>query len=436
MPSVSRMNNGSYRAQSLRSYIATDEFYDSFFSYTVNSSGGSLGPVLGASPNNCLKGRVLRETGRKLFPGANLGITQYLVGVYDSVSLLNGFIDPNDCVFAVFNTDKPNYLPDNGDKGPSVYTCGKIEAEGDMAVGGNLTVSGDETVENLTVNNMLTVGGVVVPIIANGLQPRNGVQNVIVDNGNVMATSTITADVSLFVGQGPPVWPSTEDQFVYANDGNLWVTSTLTTKYLNVENFDLTDLSGNVQLNHIECDRLSVHSKLSARRGSFDNLSVHSKVKGRRGSFRRMSVGSSDSEHSLCLNVHGKMRGRRASFDNLSVHSKVKARRGSFGNLSVHSDASFHGNVSVHGNMSVHEILTAFGYNFRMGSDRTGSVQLSSGSATVSSGVTCAPSSSVLITIQTPSNEGFYNVVVGSNAFTITSSNGADASLVNWIVLN
>jgi hypothetical protein len=143
---------------------------------------------------------------------------------------------------------------------------------------------------------------------------------------------------------------------------------------------------------------------------TFDDLTVNN----------TLTVGSSDSEHSAHLNVYG----------------KVEARRGSFDNLSVHSDASFHGDVSVHGNMSVHDILTAYGYNFRMGSDRTGSAQLSSGTVTVSTGVTCSPSSSVLITIQTPSSEGFYSVIVGSNAFTINSSNGTDASLVNWIVFN
>jgi hypothetical protein len=85
----------------------------------------------------CPKGRILRENGRKLFPGANPGITQYYVGVYDSVSpFLSGFIDPNAPTFAIFNTDKANYIENNSDPvkgedlGNPVYTDGNIETLG------------------------------------------------------------------------------------------------------------------------------------------------------------------------------------------------------------------------------------------------------------------------------------------------------------------
>jgi hypothetical protein len=58
-----------------------------------------------------------------------------MVGVYDPVSFLNGFIDPNSQVFAPYNTDKPEYVPrgidpNSGavDQGPPVYTLGSVTA--------------------------------------------------------------------------------------------------------------------------------------------------------------------------------------------------------------------------------------------------------------------------------------------------------------------
>jgi hypothetical protein len=51
-------------------------------------------------------GRFLHETGRKLFPRANGGVNTLMVGVYDPVSGLSGFIDPNCESFTTMNTDK------------------------------------------------------------------------------------------------------------------------------------------------------------------------------------------------------------------------------------------------------------------------------------------------------------------------------------------
>jgi hypothetical protein len=87
----------------------------------------------------CPAGRVLRETGRKLYPGANLGITQYYIGVYDDHTLLNGFIDPNDGNFAEFNSNKPTYVENNMDDGRSVGSA-SVEDLGDpVYTSGNIT---------------------------------------------------------------------------------------------------------------------------------------------------------------------------------------------------------------------------------------------------------------------------------------------------------
>ena len=119
-----------------RSYIATQNFSGYFYSYVNNA----LEPVTD-DDMLCPAGRVLRESGRKLYPKANPGIKQYYVGVYDPVTYLNGFIDPNGGIFAEFNTNKPHYLEDNysddgesddntegPDLGDPVYTKGTITA--------------------------------------------------------------------------------------------------------------------------------------------------------------------------------------------------------------------------------------------------------------------------------------------------------------------
>ena len=134
----------SFSEQSKRSYVATGVFNTAFFSYTSSLNAQNqyvytLGSVTGATTANCLAGHVLKENGRKLVPGANPGVTNYMVGVFDSSSLLNGFIDPNNSLFAVYNTDLPNFLPrgvdtatgpdgTTNDMGPSVFTSGAITA--------------------------------------------------------------------------------------------------------------------------------------------------------------------------------------------------------------------------------------------------------------------------------------------------------------------
>ena len=133
-----------------RSYISTDTFTNRFYSYTTRTIDGVTTGIFADVTDDdtlCPKGRILRENGRKLFPGANPDVRQYMVGVYDAKTFLNGFIDPNSRVFSSFNTDKSYYIDndldsdhgsvgsgDSGgeDLGDPVYTRGMIE-----------TISGD-----------------------------------------------------------------------------------------------------------------------------------------------------------------------------------------------------------------------------------------------------------------------------------------------------
>lgn len=132
---------GSVIGAPRRQYVSINAFNADFFSYTTSTdftngnfvTTGSLGPVSGATSGNCPEGRVLRENGKKLFPNANPGVETYMVGVYDSTTFLNGFIDPNSRKFQPQSTDLPTYLPnpvdsvsDTTDFGPGAYTRGDV----------------------------------------------------------------------------------------------------------------------------------------------------------------------------------------------------------------------------------------------------------------------------------------------------------------------
>jgi hypothetical protein len=128
-----------FKDLSRRAYVAAGPFNANFYTYTTTTATtgvvtGTLTPVLGATPQTCPAGRVLRETGRKLYPGdANPGIFTPMVSVYDNISLLTGFIDPNSPLFAVYSTDvsyfeKTGVNPATGltDIGPPVVSLGPI----------------------------------------------------------------------------------------------------------------------------------------------------------------------------------------------------------------------------------------------------------------------------------------------------------------------
>lgn len=147
-----------------RSYITLYPFQDDFFKYTTVEISpieiiGTLTPIGG---NQCPKGRFLYETGRKLFPGVHNGVRTYMVGVYDPVTAINGFIDPNAKAFAPMNTDKPYtaQIIDNtkgifginpssineSDKGPGVDTLANSAFGANVSIAGNLTVIGNHGV--------------------------------------------------------------------------------------------------------------------------------------------------------------------------------------------------------------------------------------------------------------------------------------------------
>jgi len=197
MATVGRANNASYLNTSRLSYIATAPFNNNFFTYTtmVNAQGTTVGvfsAVSGANAGNCPAGRVLRETGRKLYPNANPNVTTYMVSVYDAQTQLTGFIDPNSSMFSIYNTDKPNFWADGvdpntsiTDAGLSIYTQGNITAQGFISTASYLTVAGNA----LVVGNVSTMGN---ELVAGNLSTI----------GNIAGGSNIVALLYMFSGSG------------------------------------------------------------------------------------------------------------------------------------------------------------------------------------------------------------------------------------------
>jgi hypothetical protein len=172
-----------------RSYITTAAFHQDIFAYTTSynpatfTTTGTLTSLSTAGTGtaaNCPANRVLRENGKKLFPpgllvsnnttyaAPNPGVTTYMVGVYDPITFLSGFIDPNSKLFAIYNTDKPDYVPrginPNGntevDEGAPVYTLGSVKAGTTVSAGtGIVTTSGQIRAATITALTSITTNG-------------------------------------------------------------------------------------------------------------------------------------------------------------------------------------------------------------------------------------------------------------------------------------
>jgi hypothetical protein len=146
-----------------KSYISTKPFKQEFLTYTVSTNAryepvGSTGYVT-STDALCPAGRVLHVTGRKLYPGANVGITSFLLSVYDPITFLNGFIDPSSSTFAKYDQNLPNFF-DNGPtaNGSSIPPLGGQAGKLTLGDGADATTAvgvtynaGDATVGRLTI---------------------------------------------------------------------------------------------------------------------------------------------------------------------------------------------------------------------------------------------------------------------------------------------
>lgn len=206
-------------------YITTSAFNNDLFVYTTSQNPttfevtGNLAHHPQATSGNCPFGRVLRETGRILYPGgAYPGVSTFMVAVYDQQSGLNGFIDPNSSNFAYYNVNKPIEVPDGRDpntgaldKGMSIYTGGNITVWGDgdiyvLGTGNIGTVSGNITSGgSMLANTGLTVNSGGVTITAGQFKAPASGGAAIVGNDTLSAgtktvtTTLVTANSKIFL---------------------------------------------------------------------------------------------------------------------------------------------------------------------------------------------------------------------------------------------
>ena len=180
-----------------RSYLTTSSFNTSIYSYTTtmdystNIANGYLSTLSAATTLNCPKGRILRETGRKLYPGINPGVSSMMVSVYDDSSMFNGYIDPNSRLYTVFNSDKASFIPNNNQLGSPVYTRGSVETleeviASTMYAKSRITTPVVQTSSILT--SSLTAAGTIAASIISG---STKVTAPLVEAPTVNATNTL-----------------------------------------------------------------------------------------------------------------------------------------------------------------------------------------------------------------------------------------------------
>jgi hypothetical protein len=216
-------------SQPRRQFVSAATFENDLFSYsttrnaTTNVTTGTLtAPITGATSGTCPAGRILRENGQKLYPGVNVGVNTFMVGVYDNITLLSGYIDPNSPVFAVYSTQLPAFYA-NGvdpgpqglhDEGPPVYTNGNI-----------ISVSGDIVTETggITVATSVTAGTSITSTLG----------NITAASGEILATlglgysSTMTGSVTQLTSKTTPVTLNAPTGTITMNGASLAANTTV-----------------------------------------------------------------------------------------------------------------------------------------------------------------------------------------------------------------
>ena len=228
----------NYRSK--RSYMSTGPFNGSIYTYTTALNSSTLrqegkltaittspaGVTLNAT--NCPAGRVLRENGRKLYPGVNPGLlsgdtyqgaanfqaateaaNHMWVGVFDAVTGVKGFINPNASTFVVYNSDKSLenvdiYETNGTGVNDDIVTSGQLRSSSiptnSTSVGGTLTINpslGQVFRFTATMTGAVTLaatagtavaqpGAVVYVIFTNG-----GGQTIVGDQSTVLTAASV-----------------------------------------------------------------------------------------------------------------------------------------------------------------------------------------------------------------------------------------------------
>jgi hypothetical protein len=197
--------------QPKRQYVAAAPFNNDIFTYTLttnpttnDTTGDISANVVGANSTTCPAGRILRENGQKLYPGVNVGVETFMVGVIDTITLLSGYIDPNSPIYGVYSTALPfgptyGVYPNIqyngvdpgpgglGDEGPPVFTNGNI-----ICVSGNIST---QTGSITSANGIVATTGQIRAAAVTALTAitTNGAQTTQTIDPTLGATFTIAA---------------------------------------------------------------------------------------------------------------------------------------------------------------------------------------------------------------------------------------------------
>jgi hypothetical protein len=145
----------NYNKQPQKTFVTTSVFNTKLFTYStsLNSNFQTVGSLVvnpAATATNCPENRVLHTNGKTLIPGVNPGVTKPLIGVFDSFSALNGFIDATDPTFATYDVNFP-FQYDSGLQ-PAFSTLGGQGANLRQGTDAEILIQASGLVGSLSVN--------------------------------------------------------------------------------------------------------------------------------------------------------------------------------------------------------------------------------------------------------------------------------------------
>ena len=229
----------SFEDASKIAYLATRTFQNDLFSYTptyndsTNVRSGILAaPISGATAGTCPVGRFLYETGKKLIPGAHPGVRTLMVGVFDPVSFLSGYIDPNSEVFTRMNEDKSAMLDtittagtldfgvfgrnpngNTSDLADPVFTRGDVTALGQATITSDITsLTGDivAAAGDVTANADVTATTGDITALAGDIIAAKQIRSGVSTYAFTSESQDITIDISTYTTQNiKAIWTHT-----------------------------------------------------------------------------------------------------------------------------------------------------------------------------------------------------------------------------------
>jgi len=217
--------SSSFAAVPRRQYIAVDPFYKNIFQYSTYidptlATRGRLVVHVDANLGNTGPGSILRENGKKLHSGTHPDLVDpntslpytYLVGVYDVVSGLSGFINPNASFFSVMNSDK-SYQDDNAQyqvdasmsnttvPGNNYSNTGNQILGPSVLTAGTITTTGFSEASEMHAEVLFHTPGYLVAgpssLIVNGSNVE-----ITYGAGTILANSNITTNANVYASNG------------------------------------------------------------------------------------------------------------------------------------------------------------------------------------------------------------------------------------------